>query len=153
MVMGLMGQWVTPEEAEAQERQQREEAAALVLGHQKNVAIFEKLWLSMGADVLKCSNQSHRAESDEGLALAAHRWNRLLDLEAQIVREQQALAARSKKRPGEPNDRMLAPSVVTRLGREHEQQTKGMQEELTEIRKQATAERKALEALVTTKKG
>jgi hypothetical protein len=46
---------------------------------------------------------------------------------------------------------MLAPEVLTRLASEYEQQTKGMQDELDGLRKDAVAERKALEALV--KKG
>jgi hypothetical protein len=153
MAMTPMAQWVSAEDAERVEREARETAAALVRGREKNIRIFEAMWLGLGADVLRCSNQSHRSEADEALALASHRWNRLLDLEAQVAREQEILATRPKKRAAEPNDRMLAPEVVARLGSDYEQQTKSMQDELTELRKQAAAERKILEAFITTKKG
>ncbi len=69
-------------------------------------------------------------------------------MEAQALREQQALAVRSKTRPAELADRMLAPEVVKRLASEYAEQTKTLQDEVADLRKLAAAERKELEGLL-----
>jgi hypothetical protein len=65
----------------------------------KNVETFERMWLSLGADVITAASSQHQAEVAEALGLVAGRWSRLLDAEAQIQRESANLASRPKKRP------------------------------------------------------
>lgn len=51
----------------------------------------------------------------EARGLAAHRWSRLFDLEAQVQRDEQKLVARPKKRPAQHGDDMLANEIIKRL--------------------------------------
>ena len=65
---------------EAQEATVRNEEA-----HKANVKLFAEMFLSLGADCIKVAGSSrHDAEFAEARGLAANRWSRLLDQEAQI---------------------------------------------------------------------
>ena len=84
----------------------------------------------------------------EAKALAAHRWSKLLDLEAQVQREEQNLAARPKKRPPQRGDDMLANEVITRQEAAFATETAGMRAAIGQLKAQAKAERKELESFI-----
>jgi hypothetical protein len=72
-------------------------------GRERNVQLFAAMFLSLGPDVLKLTGTAHDQGLLEARGLAAHRWSRLLDLEAQVQQgraeprrtaEEQAGAAR-----------------------------------------------------------
>jgi hypothetical protein len=137
---------------EQQQRAYEEQAARAVEGRAKNIEYFTKLFLAMGRDVIAANTMTHRLEMEEALAAAAGQWSRLLDLEAQAEREAALLASRGK-RPADPLDWRLPESAIARLDGEWQAETAARKAELDRLKKQAAAERKALEALVTTKKG
>ena len=60
------------------------------------------MFLSLGPDVLKLDGTRHDAEMMEASGHAASRWARLLDLEAQLQRDDAVLASRPKKGPAAP---------------------------------------------------
>jgi hypothetical protein len=144
MLMG--GQWVTPDMVEREQRELAEEAKRQEQGRRDNVALFEKMWLSLGADVIPAANSNHRSEIDEALQLASYRWNRLHDLEQQVIREDQALRVRPAKRPTEPGDAMLATEVLERLQKAYEAQAETMRKELRVLKEQAKHDRAELGA-------
>jgi hypothetical protein len=77
--------------------------AAMADGRAQYVALFERMFLALGADVIKIAEGTrHDAELAEARGLAAHRWNQLLSMEAQVEREEQQLVARPKQRPPQP---------------------------------------------------
>jgi hypothetical protein len=63
------------------QREAREQAVAREEGRKKNVALFQKMYLSIGSDVTVLHR--HKDELEEALNLASHRWSRLWDLEAE----------------------------------------------------------------------
>jgi hypothetical protein len=81
-------------------------------------------------------------------ALAADRWLKLLDLEAQVQRDEQLVAARGK-RPGNPGDKMLADEVIRRMDDEFEATTKLRRESVRQERELTAATRKELESFIT----
>ncbi len=101
----------------------------------------------LGRRLHHCCQSGHRGEIDEALGLATARWERLFGMEAQVQRETQDLALRPRKRPGQFGDDMLSGDVLLRLRKAYEQETKGLQDELADLRKLAAAERKELEGL------
>jgi hypothetical protein len=134
---------------EQQQRQQMEEQQREAEhASRRNVEVFERMFLSLGVDAIKAAGSSHDSELAEARALAADRWSRLLDLEAQVQRDEQLLAARGK-RPADPADKMLAPEVVRRMEKEYEAQTKFRAESVKQERELAVSTRKELEAFVT----
>lgn len=66
---------------------------------EQNVGIFTRMFLSLGPDVLKLDGTRHDAEMMEARGHAASRWARLLDLEAQLQRDDAVLAGRRSARP------------------------------------------------------
>jgi hypothetical protein len=89
---------------EQQRQQLAEQAAANERARTENIRVFQAMWLTLGADVLKLVGTAHDAELAEAKGLAAHRWNVLLNQEAHVMRDEQALAESPKKRPSDQND-------------------------------------------------
>ena len=129
---------------EANKQQQEFEQA-----HQTNVRLFAEMFLSLGPDCLKLGGNRHDGELLEAKAIAAARWEQLFNLEQQVQREEQAVAARPKKRPAAPGDDMLASEVVERLNRAFEEESKGRRDGLEVLKAQAKHERAELEAFIT----
>jgi hypothetical protein len=125
----------------------RKRAAAAEEAHKSNVSLFERMFLSLGSDAIKVAGSSHDAELAEARALAAGRWGKLLDLEAQVQRDEQLVAARGK-RPGNPGDKMLADEIIRRMDDEYEAQTKSRRESVKQERELAVSTRKELEAFI-----
>jgi len=63
------------------EREAREAAIAWEKGRKANVELFTAMYLSLGPDAAKLNR--HREELEEARGLAAHRWSKLYDLEAE----------------------------------------------------------------------
>jgi hypothetical protein len=103
--------------------------------------------LGLGVDAIKAAGSSHDQELAEARALAADRWLKLLDLEAQVQRDEQLVAARGK-RPGNPGDKMLADEVIRRMDDEYEAQTRFRRESVEQERELAVSTRKELEAYI-----
>jgi hypothetical protein len=82
----------------------------------------------------------------EARLAAASRWHRLVELEGQIVREEQALAARPKKRPQQPNDDLIAPEGLKRLEDEFASRADYQRASLEELKEQAKKERSEVES-------
>jgi hypothetical protein len=60
---------------------------------------YTRMWLTLGADCIKAASSSHQQEVAEALGLASHRWNKLLAMEEQVVREEQDLAGAAEGAP------------------------------------------------------
>lgn len=56
--------------------------AEIARSRQRNVEIFEAMFLSLGPDAMRLDGTAHDLELMEAKASAAARWSRLLDLEA-----------------------------------------------------------------------
>lgn len=117
--------------------------------HQRNVTTFVKMFFGLGADCLKLGGNRHDQELLEAKAVAAARWEQLLNIEQQVVREEQAVAARPRKRPPAPGDDMLATEVIRRLELAFEEESKGRRDGLEVLKAQAKREREELEAFIT----
>jgi hypothetical protein len=139
----------TQDEYAQMQRQMQEQAEAAERGRKRNIETLTRMWLSLGRDVLIAAGSQHRSEIDEALALATHRWSRLLDMENQIQREEQQLASRPKKRPAEPTDEQLPDRTIAERERAWENQTQHMRAAHAELRKLAERERRELESLIT----
>jgi hypothetical protein len=137
----------TPVDLFARHQQEMaEQAAAAERGRKQNVELFTKMWLSLGADCIKATGSSHRPEIDEALGLASHRWNQLLAMEQQVVREEAALATRPKKRPAQPGDEVLPDRTLAQRDAAWVDETKYKQDSLAALKEQAKRERKELES-------
>ena len=98
----------TPVDMLARHQQEMaEQAAAGERARRANVNRFVELWLTLGADVLKLDGTRHDAERAEARGLAMSRWNQLINIEQQVIREEQALVARPRKRPPAPGDDLV----------------------------------------------
>jgi hypothetical protein len=75
----------------------------------------------------------------------------LHSLEQQIQREEQAVAARPRKRPPARGDDMLADEVIKRLEAAFEEEARGRRDGLEVLRAQAKHERAELEAFIAKK--
>lgn len=102
-----------------QEAARLEAEAARARG--QNVGIFTRMFLSLGPDVLKLDGTRHDAEMMEARGHVASRWARLLDLEAQVERDEAALASRPKKRPTQPGGDTLPQRTLAERDRAFEQ--------------------------------
>ena len=131
-------------------RHQQEMAEQAVQGERariSNVQRFTAMWLSLGQDCIRAAGSQHRPEIDEALGLATHRWGRLLDMEQQVIREEQTLAARGKTRPVQQGDEMLPDRTIAQRDAAYLDETKHRKAALAELKEQAKRERKELEAL------
>ena len=135
------------EEAVARQRQMQEQARAAEEGRRKNVAILETMWLTLGPDVLKFDGTRHDTELNEARGLAMSRWNQLLSLEQQVVREEALLAARPTNRPAQKGDEVLPDRTLEQRNVAWQDETKHKRGALADLKEQAKRERKELEAL------
>jgi hypothetical protein len=136
----------------AAQQQAQEQARAAEEGRRKNIEILRRMFLSLGADAITVANSTHDGELAEAKALAAGEWSRLLDLEAQVVREEANLNARPRRRPAAPSDKMLAREVIERMDEEYEADTKHRRESLAQEKALAVATRKDLESYIVKSK-
>lgn len=129
------------------ERQQMQEAAARAerIRHQ-NLETFQKMWLTLGIDVVRVTNQMLQGEVAEALSVASHRWSRLADLESQITREEASLAARPKKRPTQPGDEMAPDRTIAEWESKWIAETEGLREQLKVLKTEAKQTRAELES-------
>ena len=129
-------------------REQAERAAADAEARRNNLATFERMFLSLGADAAKLDGNRHDSELMEAKVAAASRWHRLASLESQIVREEQALAARPKKRPHQAGDDLIAPEGLKRLEDEFAAKADYQRASLDALKEQAKRERAELTSFV-----
>ena len=130
------------------QREHAERAAADAEARRKNLATFERMFLSLGADAAKLDGNRHDSELMEAKVAAASRWHRLVELEGQIVREEQAVAARPKKRPQQPDDDLIPAEGLKRLEDEFAAKADCQRASLEELKETAKKERAELLAFV-----
>jgi hypothetical protein len=123
-----------------------EQAAAGERARVANVNRFVEMYLTLGPDATKLDGSGHDAELAEAKAIAAARWFNLFGAEAQIQREEAALASRPKKRPIQPGDDLLPDRTLEQQGRAWEDETKHRRDSLATLKDQAKTERKQLES-------
>jgi flagellar motility protein MotE (MotC chaperone) len=133
----------------ARQREMQEQARAAEEGRRKNVGLFERMWLTLGADCIRAAGSQHQVEVAEALGIATSRWGRLLDMEQQVIREEQQRASRPKNRPTELTDDTLPDRTLEKRNADWQEQTKHMRAAHEELRKLAEKERKELESFVT----
>jgi protein-disulfide isomerase-like protein with CxxC motif len=80
----------------------------------KDVRVFAEMFLALGSDCIKIAGTAHDAELAEAKGLAAARWNQLLELEAQIPREEARLATMERGRVPDPADEFTGPEVLAK---------------------------------------
>jgi hypothetical protein len=136
-----------PQELFERHRQElAEQAAAGERARVANVRRFCEMWMTLGQDCIRAASSQHRPEIDEALGLATHRWGRLLDMEAQVQRDEQVLAARPKTRPAQPGDEALPDRTLDQRNADWQVETKNRRAGLAELRKLAEKERRELES-------
>jgi hypothetical protein len=140
---------MTQDALAARQREMEEQTKAAEEGRRKNVALFERMWLTLGADCIRAAGSQHQVELAEALGIATSRWSRLLDMEQQVIREETALASRPKNRPAERTDETLPDRTLEKRNADWQEQTKHMRAAHEELRKLAETERKELESFVT----
>jgi hypothetical protein len=140
---------MTQDALAARQREMEEQTKAAEEGRRKNVALFERMWLTLGADCIRAAGSQHQVELAEALGIATSRWSRLLDMEQQVIREETALASRPKNRPAERTDETLPDRTLEKRNADWQEQTKHMRAAHEELRKLAETERKELDSFVT----
>jgi hypothetical protein len=123
-----------------------EQAAAAESARKANVETFTKMWLGLGADVLRLAGTMHDGEIAQAKGIAAARWSVLIGMEQQIEREEATLASRPKKRPASATDDTLPDRLLEKQEREWQEKTKYLHAALADLRKSAATERKELES-------
>jgi hypothetical protein len=93
----------------------------------------------------------HDAELAEARGLAMSRWNQLINIEQQVIREEQALAARPKKRRPAPGDDLVPDRTLAERDRAFEEESKGRRDGLEVLKAQAKHERAELEDYIPKK--
>jgi hypothetical protein len=137
----------TPTDLVARRQQElAEQRRAGEQAYRRNVEVFTSMFLSLGVDVTRLDGTRFDGQLLEARGLAASRWNRLLQQEEQVAREEQALAARPKTRPAQPGDQVLPDRTLAQRDADWQEQTKAKRAALAELRKLAAKERKELEA-------
>jgi hypothetical protein len=131
-----------------QQRKMAERAAAGERARVANVHRFIEMFLTLGPDAAKLDGSRHDSELAEAKASAASRWTRLFDLESQVQREEQAVAARPKMRPAAPGDDLLPDRTLAERDRAFEEETKGRRDGLEVLKAQAKRERAELESFI-----
>jgi hypothetical protein len=125
-----------------------EEAAAGERARISNVQRFAQMFLSLGSDVVKIGGTAHDSELAEAKGLAAGRWMRLHDWEAEVVRDEQKLAARPKTRPVQKGDETLPERTIAQRDAAWLDEGTHRRAALAELKAQATKERKELESFI-----
>jgi hypothetical protein len=138
---------MTKDALAARQREMEEQVRAAEEGRRKNVALFERMWLTLGADCIRAAGSQHQVEVAEALGIATSRWSRLLDMEQQVIREEALLANRPKNRPTELTDDTLPDRTLEKRNADWQEQTKHMRAAHAELRKLAEEERRELESL------
>jgi hypothetical protein len=138
---------VTQDQFVARQREMEEQQREFERARVRNVQRFTQMWLSLGPDCIRAAGSGHQPEIAEALGLATHRWGRLLDMEQQVIREEQTLAARGKTRPVQQGDEMLPDRTIAQRDAAYLDETKHRKAALAELKEQAKRERKELEAL------
>jgi hypothetical protein len=133
---------------ERQEREYAEQVEQDERARKANVLRLEQMFLSLGDSCRILASSRHDASLAEAKHLAAGRWERLVSMEAQALRDRQTLGERPRKRPSDPNDWKLPSEAVAKLDSDYEAETRTRQAEVDGLRKEAVAERKVLESLV-----
>jgi hypothetical protein len=136
----------------SERREFAEQAAANERASRQNVEVFTRMFLTLGADAVKLAGGGHDMELGEAKDRAAARWSHLLDLEAQVVREEANLAVRPSKRPPQPGDDLLADEVLKRQAEAFAAQTAGRRDQVAVLKAQAKAERAELESFIVRRK-
>jgi hypothetical protein len=108
--------------------------------------------LGLGSDVIKIAGTSHDVELAEARGLASWKWSRLLDLEGQVKRDEQNLAARPKTRPAQVADETLPDRTLKQRNAAYEQETKDLHAGFADLKEQARAERRELESYIVKSK-
>lgn len=140
----------TPTELAARYQQEMaEQAAAGERARKQNVEVFARMWLTLGSDVLKLDGNRHDAALAEARGLAVFRWNQLINMEQQVIREEQKLATRPKTRPVQRADDQLPDRTIEKQDREWQAKTEYLRTTLEELKEQAKRERKELESYIT----
>jgi hypothetical protein len=137
---------MTQDLVERQRQAMAEQAAAAEAARKANVETFTKMWLTLGADVLKLAGTVHDGEIAQAKGVAAARWNQLIGMEQQAEREEATLASRPKKRPISSTDDTLPDKFLEKQDQEWQEKTKYLHAALADLRKLAAAERKELES-------
>jgi hypothetical protein len=89
----------------------------------------------------------HDPALTEAKGLAAARWNRLLNMEAQVRRDEQILAVRPKKRPsGQPGDDVLPDRTLAQRDAAWLDETKHKVAVLADLKAQVKRERAEVES-------
>jgi hypothetical protein len=127
-------------------QQMSEAAANAERARKQNIETFQRMWLTLGPDVVKVAGTGHDPELAEAKSLAAHRWNVLLNQEAQIVRDEQALAGRPKKRPPQPGDDLLPDRTLEQRIAAWDDETKGLRVNLATLKEITKTERRELQS-------
>jgi hypothetical protein len=144
---------VTQDALAARQQEIAEQAAVGERAYRKNVELFLSMWLSLGSDVTKLDGTRHDAAIAEARGLAAWRWNQLLQMEQQALREEAAFAARPKTRPTQPGDEVLPDRTLEQRNADWQVETKDRREGVAALQTEAKAERKLLEAYIVKSKG
>jgi hypothetical protein len=130
----------TPIDVLARRQQEMaEQAAANERARVTNVNRFVEMYLTLGPDATRLDGNLHDSELAEAKALAADRWFELLDMEQQVIRDEQKLAARSKKRPAQPGDELLRDRTLAQRDAGWLDETKYKQGALVDLKPKRSA--------------
>jgi S-methylmethionine-dependent homocysteine/selenocysteine methylase len=126
---------------EAAKQQQADEQA-----RRRNVTTFTAMFLSLGADCIKIAGTAHDAELAEAKGIAASRWEQLLNLEAQIPREEANLAVLERGRVADSTDEFAGPELRAKKDRDHRDRVEARRAGIKGLREEAKRVRAELES-------
>jgi hypothetical protein len=84
-----------------------------------------------------------------GKAAAAARWEQLLNLEAQVPREEANLAAPERGRVPDPNDEFAPRELLAKKDADHRNRVEARRDGLKQLKEEAKRERQELESYIT----
>jgi hypothetical protein len=135
------------------QQEMAEQVAADERAYRSNVTRFVEMFLSLGADVVKIAEGTRfDGQLTEAKGQAAWRWNQLIGMEQQIVREEQQLALRPKKRPAQPGDEVVPDRTLAQRDAQWLDETKHRRDALAGLREQAKRERRELESYIKSRR-
>jgi hypothetical protein len=135
------------------QRQQQEQAAAAERGRKQSIELFTRMFLSLGPSCIPLAESSrHDAELAEAKGLAAWRWNQLLGMEQQIIREEGILAACPKTRPAQQGDDLLPDRTLDQRNADWQVESKNKRAGLEDLKEQAKRERRELESYIKSRR-
>jgi hypothetical protein len=62
---------LTQDALAARQREMEEQARAAEEGRRKNIALFERMWLTLGSDCIRAAGSQHQVEVAEALGIAS----------------------------------------------------------------------------------